>query len=706
MPPLDQSPSPAAPRFDLQAGRPDLLGAQVQGDGTNFALYSDHATAVELCLYDPEGRAETHRLELPRMEGGVWFGYLPGVGAGQVYGYRVHGPWAPEQGHRFNPAKLLLDPYARQLRGEIRWDDALYGHVAGGDDLTRDGRDSAAFMPKAVVVDPAFDWDSDRALRTPWEGSVIYEAHVRGLTRLHPDLPEPLRGTFAGLASDAVIDHLRALGVTAIELMPVHAFVNDRHLVEKGLTNYWGYSTLAFFAPHAPYLHSRHLHEIKAAVRRFHRAGIEVILDVVYNHTAEGSELGPTLSFRGIDNASYYLLSPDNPRHSFDTTGTGNTLNVAHPMVLRMVMDSLRYWVEVMHVDGFRFDLASTLGREAEGFERDGSFFNAIRQDPVLNGIKLIAEPWDIGEGGYQVGAYPWPFREWNDKFRDDSRRFWRRDPGMVAALAERLSGSPVQFDHSHRPATSSVNFLAAHDGFTLWDTVSWNDRHNEANGEEGRDGHANNLSDNMGAEGPTEDPAILGARRRRLAAMLGQLFVSQGVPMIRAGDELGQSQQGNNNAYCQDNAISWLDWQRPNADLRGLLARLTALRRDTALSQPRFAVDPAAEEAARGPEDPPTVTWLHPRGGPMGEGDWADPGLAIIGMLRRVAGGQAVLAILNAGDDGAFALPEGGWRAVFDSTAADGAPASGSDPDGPPQDAVPVPGQAVLVFVATGETG
>ena len=401
-----------APSFDQSVMRPDILGAEFLGEGTNFALFSDHATRVELCLFDESGQHELHRLDLPEMEGGIWFGYLPGIMPGQVYGYRVHGPYQPEQGHRFNPNKLLLDPYARELRGQIQWDDALHGYQVGKDDLSFDERDSAPFMPKAVVVDAKFDWDTDRAIRTPWQNSVIYEAHVKGLTQMHPGVPEADRGTFRALGSDAVIEHLQRIGASAIELLPIHAFANDRFLMEKGLSNYWGYSTLAFFAPHAPYLKSGQIREVKEAIRKLHKAGIEVILDVVYNHTAEGNELGQTMSLRGIDNASYYLLSPDNPRHGFDTTGTGNTLNVAHPMVLRMVMDSLRYWVEAMHVDGFRFDLASTLGREPQGFERDGSFFNAIRQDPVLSGVKLIAEPWDIGPGGYQVGNHPPGFAE------------------------------------------------------------------------------------------------------------------------------------------------------------------------------------------------------------------------------------------------------------------------------------------------------
>ncbi|WP_265500896.1 glycogen debranching protein GlgX [Paracoccus beibuensis] len=653
------------PAFDISGGRSDLLGAEFFGEGTNFALYSENATSVELCLFDSTGKQELHRLPLPEMEGGIWFGYLPGIMPGQVYGYRVHGPYEPTEGHRFNHNKLLLDPYARELRGEIIWDDALHGYTIGEDDLSFDERDSAPFMPKGVVVDSDFDWDSDRALRTGWNETVIYEGHVRGLTQRHPQVPEDLRGTFQGLATDPIIEHLNEIGVTTLELLPIHAFANDRYLVEKGLSNYWGYSTLSFFAPHAPYLKSGQIREVKEAIRRFHKAGIEVILDVVFNHTCEGSELGQTLSFRGIDNASYYLLAEDK-RHSFDTTGTGNTLNVAHPMVLRMVMDSLRYWVQVMHVDGFRFDLASTLGREAEGFERDGSFFNAIRQDPILSGIKLIAEPWDVGDGGYQVGGYRWPFREWNDKFRDDTRAFWRRDPGMLGPISERLYGSPVQFNHSERPATSSVNFVAAHDGFTLWDTVSYNDKHNEANGEDNRDGHDHNISDNMGTEGPSEDEAVDTARLRRVRGMLATVFLSQGVPMILAGDELGHSQGGNNNAYCQDNEISWLNWDAGRADVRDAVQALAAFRAEIGLSHSRFAAGP--EDAQPGQ---PVSQWLHPRGDAMGEGDWSDGEQRCLGLMLKSDDMPQVLIIVNAGDDIDFDLPEGTWRRRIDTAEA-----------------------------------
>ncbi len=654
------------PVFDRDAARWDTLGAEFDGYGTNFALFSENATRVELCLFNETAQHEMYRLDLPEMEGGIWYGHLPGIGPGQVYAYRVDGPHKPDEGHRFNPNKLLLDPYARELRGELRWHDALFGYPVGMDDRMFDKRDSAPYMPKAVVVDPRFDWDADTALRHPWPDTVIYEAHVKGLTMRHPDVPKEDRGTFQGLASEAVIQHLHRLGVTAVELLPVHGFVNDRHLLEKGLSNYWGYNSLAFFAPHRPYLKTGAMHEAKRAIRRLHQAGIEVILDVVYNHTAEGSELGPTLSFRGIDNAAYYVLSADNPRHCHDITGTGNTLNVAHPMVLRMVLDSLRYWVQVMHVDGFRFDLAAALGRELLGFEREGAFFNGIRQDPVLSSVKLIAEPWDIGEGGYQVGGFPWPFREWNDKFRDDFRSYWRGDMGRVPLAAQRMTGSPVQFNHSHRPATSSINFLAAHDGFTLWDTLSYNEKHNDANGEDGQDGHNHNVSDNMGVEGATDDPEIIAARRRRARAMLASLFLSQGIPMLLAGDEFGQTQHGNNNAYCQDNEIAWLNWEDAQEDLIAVVADLSAFRRaSAALRQRRFATAPEDGNANN-----PFVWWHHPKGREMRDEDWRDEGLACFGMeLAAPAGDSSVLVILNAGKDTEFTLPEGAWRRCIDTS-------------------------------------
>ncbi|SEN17913.1 glycogen operon protein [Loktanella fryxellensis] len=650
--------------LDASLSRPNRLGSIARDGGINFALFSNAAERVEVCLFDETGQQETARIALPAMEGGIWHGFVEGIGVGQRYGYRVHGPYDPENGHRFNVNKLLLDPYARALMGDIVWDDALHGYKVGEDDLTFDDRDSAAFMPKGVVVDDNHQWDNSAALRTGWDKTVIYEAHVKGLTMKHPGVVQADRGTFAALASDPVLDHLNKIGVTAIELLPIHAYANDRYLIEKGLSNYWGYNTLSFFAPHQGYLEGADIREVKTAIDRFHAAGIEVILDVVYNHTCEGNEMGTTLSFRGIDNESYYMTGEDK-RHAYDTTGTGNTLNVKHPMVLRMVMDSLRYWVEVMHVDGFRFDLASTLARGEDGFDRGGNFFATIRQDPVLSAVKLIAEPWDIGDGGYQVGGFVWPFREWNDKARDDIRAYWRRDDSMTAPLSERLSGSPVQFDHDNRPATSSINFVAAHDGFTLWDTTAYNDKHNEANGEDGRDGHDNNLSDNLGAEGPTTDEAVLEARRRRVKAMQATVLLSQGVPMILAGDEFGQSQDGNNNAYCQDNDIAWLDWDAADDSLIRSFSATTALRRDLGhIIDPKFARGDDADDR--------TTAWVHPTGRDMEEGDWHDGGLRCFAKRITTPGDREVMMIFNAGDAAEFTLPEGEWTKVLDTSADD----------------------------------
>jgi glycogen operon protein len=674
------------------------LGAEFIGEGTHFALFSAHAEAVELCLFSPDGREEMQRLMLPKREGDIWSGYVAGLMPGTVYGYRVHGPYEPRGGHRFNPNKLLLDPYAKQVIGGLEWDDALYGYTIGADegDLSFDSRDSAAFMPKAVVQNPEFDWNGDEAIRRPWTETIIYEAHVRGLTMTHPDVPEALRGTFLGMCSEPILDHLTKLGISAIELLPVQYFPDDRYLVERSLSNFWGYQTLGFFAPQPRYLSRGGIAEFKTMVQSFHAVGIEVIMDVVYNHTAEGSELGPTLSFRGIDNLSYYLQSPEELRHTFDTTGTGNTLNVAHPMVMRMVLDSLRYWVGVMHVDGFRFDLASTLGREGLRFDREGGFFDAIRQDPVLAGVKLIAEPWDVGEDGYQVGGFPFPFREWNDKFRDDVRRFWRRDPGLVPSLAERLSGSPVQFDHSGRGATTSVNLLSAHDGFTLADVTAYNDKHNGANGEENRDGHNANQSDNMGAEGATDDEGILAARVRRRRNMIATLLTSQGVPMILGGDELGNSQGGNNNSYCQDNDIGWVSWEGRKDPFLSFCRDAIALRKACALlRQERFLKGEAGEP----PE--PVVSWLKADGQPMDEAAWADgENRSLVMHIAAPAGEdgarEEILLAFNAGDDCRLVLPEGGDWSLRLSTA--------DQPSVEADGSIPLAYESVLVYTRSTE--
>ncbi|MDZ7620824.1 MAG: glycogen debranching protein GlgX, partial [Patescibacteria group bacterium] len=548
-------------------GRPYPLGAKWDGGGVNFSIFSEHATKVELCLFDsPEARSESHRIQLPEQTDMAWHGYLPDVRPGQLYGYRVHGPFDPAAGHRFNPAKVLLDPYANAIGRDLAWADELFGYQIGHEeaDLSMDDRDSAAFAPLATVIDSAFTWGDDAPPAIARHKKVIYEVHVKGFSQRHPAIPEHLRGTYLALASQPAIEHFHTLGVNVVELMPVHHRVDDRHLVDKGLTNYWGYNTLAFLAPEARYASisagDESVREFKQMVHMLHAAGIEVILDVVYNHTAEGNHLGPTLSLRGIDNASYYRLLADEPRYYMDYTGCGNTLNVLHPRVLQLIMDSLRYWVLEMHVDGFRFDLASALARELHEVNKLGAFFDIIHQDPVLSQVALIAEPWDLGEGGYQVGNFPVGWNEWNGKYRDTIRRFWRGDDSTASEFATRLCGSSDLYEHSNRRPYASVNFVTAHDGYCLEDLVSYNDRHNDANGEENVDGESNNLSWNCGAEGPTDDPDIVNLRERQKRNFVATLMLSQGVPMIRAGDELSHSQQGNNNAYCQDNELSWLD--------------------------------------------------------------------------------------------------------------------------------------------------
>ncbi|MGD8811047.1 MAG: glycogen debranching protein GlgX, partial [Gammaproteobacteria bacterium] len=548
----------------LGGGLPHPLGANWDGSGVNFAFFSAHAEKVELCLFDPSGRREVERIALPEYTHEVWHGYLHDVRPGQLYGYRVHGPYAPAEGHRFNPNKLLLDPYAKALHGDLRWHDAAFGYRVGHprEDLAMDRRNSAFVMPKCVVVDPAVTWGPDIRPHVPWAETIIYEAHVKGMTVRHPDVQDPLRGTFAGLAEPKAIDHLVKLGVTAVELLPVQAFFDDRYLVQKGLVNYWGYNTIGFFAPATRYISPQgDIHEFKLMVRRLHEAGIEVLLDVVYNHTAEGNHLGPTLSFKGADNASYYILDSD-PRYYFDVTGCGNTLNLKNSRVLQMVMDSLRYWVDEVHVDGFRFDLATALGREREAFDQHAVFFEAVRQDPVLSQMKLIAEPWDIGPEGYQLGNFPPGFAEWNGQFRDGVRSFWRGDEGAMPDLARSFLGSADLFDHGGRRPWASVNFATAHDGFTLIDLLSYNRKHNDANLEGNNDGHDDNRSWNCGVEGATDDPAILDTRDRQRRNVMATLLLSQGTPMLLMGDEIGRSQHGNNNAYCQDNEITWMQWE------------------------------------------------------------------------------------------------------------------------------------------------
>jgi isoamylase len=648
----------------LLPGAPCPLGATWDGLGTNFAVFSANASRIDLCLFDPSGRREVSRLTLPEFTDEVWHGYLPEARAGLVYGYRTYGPYEPQHGHRFNPHKLLLDPYARRTAGTLRTTEALFGYRVNSPrgDLSQDRRDSAPGMVKAVVTADSFDWAGDRPPNVPWSDTVIYEAHIRGLSVLRPDLRPRERGTFAALAEPAMIDHLRRLGITAVELMPIHAFVQDRHLLEKKLRNYWGYNTLSFFAIEPRYLASGSADEMRRAVRRLHAAGIEVILDVVYNHTAEGNEFGPTLSFRGLDNASYYRLSADDPRHYVNDTGTGNTLNLSHPRVLQMVMDSLRYWVTDFHIDGFRFDLGVTLGREGNGFDAGSGFFDAILQDTVLSRVKLISEPWDLGPSGYQLGQHPPRFAEWNDRFRDGVRRFWRGHAGLRSDFSARLAGSSDIFERRGRRPYASINYVASHDGFTLRDTVSYAERHNEANGESNKDGHAENYSANWGVEGPSDDPVIEQTRRRLQCAMLTSLFLSQGTPMLLAGDEFGRSQKGNNNAYCQDNEISWLDWTLAEAaagkELSALVARLARLRHQ----YPILRCDKflhGRDEPAPGIID---IAWFDEQGQTISPDAWNDPQRRTL-VLRRaqeVDGNVVILACFfnPEADDHAFKLP------------------------------------------------
>ncbi len=623
---------------EIWPGKPYPLGATWDGLGVNFALFSEHATAVDLCLFDPDDPTqELRRIRMPEQTDFVWHVYLPYIMPGQLYGYRVHGPYAPEHGHRFNPQKLLVDPYAKALSGTIQWSDAMQAYPVGHPqlDLVADDMDSAAGMPKSVVIDNAFDWGDDKHPNIPLHRSVIYELHVKGFTKQQPELPEHIRGTYAALGSPPVIEYLQQLGVTAVELLPVHQFVDDRVLVDRDLRNYWGYNTLGFFAPDVRYAatgtRGEQVREFKTMVKALHAAGIEVILDVVYNHTAEGNHLGPTLSFRGIDNASYYRLVPDNPRFYMDYTGCGNTLNAQHPRTLQLIMDSLRYWVLEMHVDGFRFDLASALARELHAVDRLSSFFDIIHQDPVLSQVKLIAEPWDVGEGGYQVGNFPVLWAEWNGKYRDAVRSFWRGDPVGVGELAFRLSGSSDLYQHNGRRPYASINFVTAHDGFTLNDLVSYNHKHNEGNGENNQDGENHNLSWNCGVEGPTEAPEIVALREKQKRNFLATLLLSQGVPMVCGGDERGRTQRGNNNAYCQDNELSWLNWEltTQDAQLLAFTRRLIELRRNhPVLLRRRFFQGRAIHGG--GIRD---IAWFQPDGSDMSEEAWENGLVRTLGM-------------------------------------------------------------------------
>ncbi|MGY1858287.1 glycogen debranching protein GlgX [Modestobacter sp. SYSU DS0290] len=599
------------------------LGATYDGTGTNFAIYSEVAEKVELCLFDAEGNEE--RVRLPERDAGVWHAFLPGIQPGQRYGYRVHGPNDPAQGLRCNPNKLLLDPYAKAIDGQIDWDESVFGyHFESGE---RNDDDSAAHMPKSVVVSPFFDWGTDRPPKTPYQKTVIYEAHVKGLTMTHPRVPEELRGTYAGIAHPAVIEHLTDLGVTAIELMPVHQFVQDDTLLQKGLRNYWGYNTIGFFAPHNEYAQStdgQQVQEFKGMVRALHEAGIEVILDVVYNHTAEGNHLGPTLSFKGIDNRAYYRLVEGDEQYYMDTTGTGNSLNVRDPQSLQLIMDSLRYWVTEMHVDGFRFDLASTLARQFHEVDRLSAFFDLVHQDPIVSQVKLIAEPWDVGDGGYQVGNFPALWTEWNGKYRDSVRDYWRGEDGTLGEFASRISGSADLYQHAGRRPVASINFVTAHDGFTLNDLVSYNDKHNEANGEGNNDGESHNRSWNCGVEGETDDVEVLELRARQRRNFIATLMLSQGVPMLLHGDELGRSQGGNNNGYCQDSELTWIDWEDVDEGLLEFTKLVTRLRTDHPTFRRRrfFHGRPVPWEETDPQQD---IAWLGPDGEPMDDADWSD---------------------------------------------------------------------------------
>jgi glycogen operon protein len=685
----------------LLPGHSYPLGASYDGSGVNFAVFSASAEKIELCLFDPAGRHEVARLALPECSDEVWHGYLPDATPGLLYGYRAYGPYEPQRGFRFNHHKLLLDPYARLLSGPLRWTDALFGYRIESPraDLSFDRRDSAPAMPKAVVVEDVYLWGDDRSPRTPWDKTVIYEAHVRGISLLRDDVRSELRGTFTALAHPRFIDHLHKLGVTAIELMPVQAFMQDDFLLTRGLRNYWGYSPFTFFAPEPAYLSKGGLNDMRLAVRRLHAAGIEIILDVVYNHTGGGNQLGPTICFRGLDNGSYFRLVPGNERYYINETGCGNTLNVSHPRVLQLVLDSLRYWVESLHVDGFRFDLGATLGREGTGFDPGSGFFDAILQDPVLSTIKLISEPWDIGPGGYQLGNHPPRFAEWNDKYRDGMRRFWRGDSGLRPEFAARLSGSADVFDRRRRKPWASINFITSHDGFTLNDLVSYAEKHNEANGEGGQDGHAENFSANWGVEGPTGDPAILEWRARLRRAMLATLLFSQGTPMLLAGDEFGRTQQGNNNAYCQDSEISWVDWKAAQSEegraLTAWVGRLTALRHAfTALQSGRFLHGALVAPGI------PDIAWFDERAAPLSDEAWQNPEARALAVQRAAAGPggrpDVVLMFINGGPDALrFSFPSAhpAWHLLADSAVPErrAEPVDGADME--------VAGRSVMLF-------
>lgn len=694
-------------------GRPYPRGAYWDGEGVNFALFSEHAEKVELCLFDALGRSEVQRIELKERTNFVWHCFLPEARPGLLYGFRVYGPYRPQEGHRFNPYKLLIEPYAKDIVGTPRWSDAHFGYRIGSkdEDLSFNRRDNAACMPKCRVIDQTFSWGNDHSPDIRWHDMVIYELHVKGFTMQHPDILSQFRGTYAGLAMDPAVEHLKRLGVTTVELMPVHTFLDDRHLIERGMRNYWGYNSIGFMAPDSRYSASGQISEFKTMVKALHKAGIEMILDVVYNHTAEGNQLGPTLSFRGIDNASYYRLEADNPRYYRDYTGCGNTLDMQQSCVLQLIMDSLRYWVLEMHVDGFRFDLASALARELHEVNQLGTFFDTIRQDPVLSTIKLIAEPWDLGEGGYQVGNFPLGWAEWNDKYRDSIRAYWKGDDGLLGEMAQRLTGSSDLYERNGRKPHASINFISAHDGFTLHDLVTYNDKHNEANQEENRDGSDNNHSWNCGVEGESDDPAINALRGRQKRNLLATLLFSQGVPMLVAGDEMGRTQQGNNNAYCQDNAISWLSWElkQQDSDLLEFTRRIISLRNEHPLFRRCyfFLGHPISDGEVK------DIVWLNPDGAETSDNDWSQASSRCLGVYldggklqqtdgrgRRVRDDNLLLLINAHHEDIAFTLPElqgqHHWEVLLDTLAANGTPEISRYNTG---QAYPVGGRALVLL-------
>jgi isoamylase len=666
-------------------GKSYPLGAIWDGEGVNFALFSEHAERVELCLFDPKGRREIDRVPMRWQTDQIWHCYLPEARPAWLYGYRVYGPYEPKKGLRFNPHKLLLDPYAYHIVGSVKWSDALFGYRVGNprEDLTIDRRDSAPAMPRCRVIDGAFSWAGDRPPRTEWHDTVIYELHTRGFTRLNHAIPAHLRGTYAGLATDPAIEHLKRLGVTAVELMPVHTFIDDRHLVERGLRNYWGYNSIGFFAPDMRYSASGFVGEFKSMVKRLHSEGVEVILDVVYNHTAEGNHMGPTLCFRGLDNSSYYRLSPEDPRYYMDFTGCGNTLNMVNPRVLQLIMDSLRYWVLEMHVDGFRFDLAAALARELYEVNQLSAFFDVIHQDPVISQVKLIAEPWDVGAGGYQVGNFPIGWAEWNGKYRDAVRAYWKGEGGLIGELAYRLTGSSDLYEHNGRRPYASVNFVTCHDGFTLQDLVSYNGKHNEANQEENRDGADDNRSWNCGAEGATDDPQVLALRAQQKRNLLATLMLSEGVPMLLAGDEMGHTQNGNNNAYCQDNEMSWLNWDLREEDRRfcEFVSSVIAVRREHRLFRRRHFFQ---GRSIRGLKD---IIWLNPDGHEMTDEEWNQSFARCLGVFfagdgineydergRIITDGDCIILFNSHHEPIQFLIPHvrqpDGWRVLLDTSA------------------------------------